>query len=229
MVHRVDHVQQLPRAFAIAERGERHRGPDRAVRVLAAVLAHAGHVAADVAGVRPALVERRIEQLDQLRARAAPGARRARPSPHASAPGRRRPTAPTSSARSNRSGIRRCWPSRAACRRRSRRGGTRRRPTRVPRAARAAARARSRSAAAKAVVAVPAARGRRTVAAPRTGRSRATRSRPCRGGRPGSCRRSSRRRPSAAGRARRSAGRAGPRATQCSYRLAVCIERPGRS
>ena len=44
-------VSELPGALAIAQRGERHRRPDRGVRVLAAVLAHAGHVAVDVAGI----------------------------------------------------------------------------------------------------------------------------------------------------------------------------------
>ena len=49
----------------IAQRRERHRRPDRGVRVLAAVLAHAGHVAPDVSRIQRRLVERRIEQLDQ--------------------------------------------------------------------------------------------------------------------------------------------------------------------
>src|SRR6185312_4156512 len=48
-----------------AEFREGHRGPDRGVGVLAAVLAHAGQVALDVAGVERGLVERRIEQLHQ--------------------------------------------------------------------------------------------------------------------------------------------------------------------
>ena len=171
MVHRVDHVHQLPCALAVAERGERHRRPDRGVRVLAAVLAHAGHVAADVARVRPALVERRIEQLDQPvlaphQARIQRVHRR-----RARVPARRRPTAPTSSARSSRSGIRRSRPSRAACRRRSRRAGTTRRPRRALRGAGAAARARSRSA--------PRRRRRRAGApAARTARSTSHRKKP---------------------------------------------------
>ena len=62
---RVDHGGELPRAPGIAQGGERHRRPDRPVRVLAAVLPHARHVAADVAGVQIRLVEGRIEQLDE--------------------------------------------------------------------------------------------------------------------------------------------------------------------
>ncbi len=44
-------------------------GPDRAMGVLAAVFAHARHVAADIAGVQLGIVEGRIEQLDQPRVR----------------------------------------------------------------------------------------------------------------------------------------------------------------
>ena len=130
----------------------------------------------------------------------------------ARAPDRRRRTAPTSSARSNRSGIRRCSRSRAACRRRSRRGGTTRRPSACCLDVRAQLRRLALAA------------RRRTASSPR---SRATSANclstsyrkkpsqtlsplPC--CRPGSCRRSSRRSPSAAGRARRSAGRARSRA-----------------
>src|SRR3546814_1239753 len=65
VVDRVDHAEQFPRARMVAEFGEGHRRPHRRVRVLAAVLAYAGHVAADVAGILRGLVERRIEQLHQ--------------------------------------------------------------------------------------------------------------------------------------------------------------------
>ena len=58
-------VVELPGALAIAQGREGHRRPDRAVRVLAAVLAHARDVAPDVAGVEIRPVEGRIEKLDQ--------------------------------------------------------------------------------------------------------------------------------------------------------------------
>ena len=61
----VDQREQLPRPLGIAHRGEGHDGPDGAVGVLAAIFAHAGDVALDVAGVEVRLVERRIEELDQ--------------------------------------------------------------------------------------------------------------------------------------------------------------------
>ena len=67
MVERIDHAQQFPGAFAIAELGECHRRPDCCVGVLAAVLAHTGYIATDVAGIVHGRVEWRIEQLDQLR------------------------------------------------------------------------------------------------------------------------------------------------------------------
>src|SRR3546814_1140651 len=59
VVYRVDHAEQVPRARVVAKFGEGHRRPHRGVGVLAAVLAHAGHVAADVAGILRGLVERR--------------------------------------------------------------------------------------------------------------------------------------------------------------------------
>ena len=63
MPHRCQHREQLPRTFGVVEGRERHRRPERGMRVLAAVLAHAGNVALDVARRRPRRVERRIEQL----------------------------------------------------------------------------------------------------------------------------------------------------------------------
>jgi hypothetical protein len=45
--------------------GEGHGGPDRGVGVLPAVFPHAGHVAADVAGIESGGVEGRVEQLDE--------------------------------------------------------------------------------------------------------------------------------------------------------------------
>src|SRR3546814_3576607 len=65
VVYRVDHAEQVPRARVVAKFGEGHRRPHRGVGVLAAVLAHAGHVAADVAGILRGLVERRVQQLHQ--------------------------------------------------------------------------------------------------------------------------------------------------------------------
>src|SRR3546814_1286432 len=50
VVYRVDHAEQVPRARVIAKFGEGHRCPYRGVGVLASVLAHAGHVAADEIG-----------------------------------------------------------------------------------------------------------------------------------------------------------------------------------
>jgi hypothetical protein len=52
------HAEKTSAAVAVAERGERHHGPERAMRVLAAVLADARRIAADVAGVDGA-VDRR--------------------------------------------------------------------------------------------------------------------------------------------------------------------------
>ena len=65
VVGRVDQGGQFPGAPAVAQGREGHGRPDGGVGVLAAVLAHAGHVALDVAGVQLRLVEGRIEQLDQ--------------------------------------------------------------------------------------------------------------------------------------------------------------------
>ena len=123
--------EQLPRPLAVAQFGERHGGPDRGMRVLAAVFAHAGHVALDVAGVHRRTCRTADRAAGSVRRRGAPGAGRAIPcacwrrsgAPHA---GKHRPAL----RRWSRSGIRRCRRSPAACRRRTRRGDTRRRPTR---------------------------------------------------------------------------------------------------
>ena len=50
---------------AVAERRLRHHRPDAGVRILAAVLAHAGRIGLDVAGARLGVGERRIEQADE--------------------------------------------------------------------------------------------------------------------------------------------------------------------
>ena len=103
--------------------------PERGVRVLAAVLAHARDVALDVAGI-----ERRARSNGGVSSRITRPSRRTRwartgvhrPLGAARAGPRRR--APPRTARSSRCGTPRSAPSRAACRRRSRRGDTSRRP-----------------------------------------------------------------------------------------------------
>ena len=128
---------------AVAHGGEGHDGPDGGVGVLAAVFAHAGDIAFDVAGIEVRLVERRIEQLDQAGRRGGRGGDRRSPWPCIDAlvragAGENRPALRDA----NRSGIPRWSPSRAACRRRSRRGDTTRRPSRALRCCRAAGRLR---------------------------------------------------------------------------------------
>ena len=108
--------------------GEGEHRPERGVRVLAAVLAHARHVALDVAGARASSCRTAASAAGSAGRRASPDARRPIPSPGARAPDRRRRRGRPTTARSRRCGTP-CSPStRAACRRRSRRGGTTRRP-----------------------------------------------------------------------------------------------------
>jgi len=60
----VDGIQdreQLVRLVAVSERREGHDGPDRGVRVLAAILTYPGWVALYVAGIEGSFVERGIE------------------------------------------------------------------------------------------------------------------------------------------------------------------------
>ena len=97
VVDGVEHVEQLDGLVAVAELRQGHHRPQCRMRVLAAVLAHAGQVALDVARIERGRVEGR--------------------------------GAPPSSARWSRCGIPRVAPNRAACRRRSTRGDTSRRPT----------------------------------------------------------------------------------------------------
>jgi hypothetical protein len=61
----VEHREQLDRAVAVAERGERDHGPDGSVRVLPAVLAHARRITLDVSRIGAAAVEGRSEQHDE--------------------------------------------------------------------------------------------------------------------------------------------------------------------
>src|SRR4029079_897686 len=65
VVKGVDHLRQLPGARIVAQRRERHRGPDRPMGVLATILPHTRHVAANVSGLEIGSIERRIEKLDQ--------------------------------------------------------------------------------------------------------------------------------------------------------------------
>ncbi len=47
----IEQREEFPRAFAFAHEGKGHGGPNRAVGVLAAVLAHARNVTFDVTGI----------------------------------------------------------------------------------------------------------------------------------------------------------------------------------
>ena len=67
VVDGIQHVEQLDRLVAVAELRQGPHRPQRRVRVLAAVLAHAGEVALDIAGLEGGLVERRGEQRDHAR------------------------------------------------------------------------------------------------------------------------------------------------------------------
>ena len=66
MVDRVDEVPKFHGAVAATLQRRRQRNPSGGVGVLAAVLADAGHVSFDVARLKGAFVERRVEQLDQF-------------------------------------------------------------------------------------------------------------------------------------------------------------------
>ena len=177
------------------------------VRVLAAILAHAGDVALDVAGIESRFVERRIEKLDRAERRGGPGGGRAAPWPDACRFG-------SPGAGENRPALRDGIDLAFRIGRRAERRAVVEVGAAIPLAVpavlfdiaaqpagfeRVACRRRRRRR--------RRGRGRRTASARRTGRTPARRSRPCRAGRPDSCRRSSRRSPSAASRARRSASR----------------------
>ena len=231
VVDRRQHVEQLPGASRVAQRARRPSRPDRGMRVLAAVLAHAGHIALDVAGIRVGV--------GRTADRAAGSAAASRPHQvlvpassiaRCARAGRPRRTAPTSSARSSRCGIPR-WPAEPSGVPSS--NQARRYHVAVPGvcfdgvAQRAASLSRQRSA--NACVAALAASVGELPRARRTGRRPATRSRPCPRRRPGSCRRSSRRSPSAAGRARRSAGRGRSRARSARRAWPDSADAVGRS
>ena len=60
VVDRIEHVKELDRLVAAAQRRDGHQDPDGGMGVLPAVLAHSGRIAADVAGVLARQVERRL-------------------------------------------------------------------------------------------------------------------------------------------------------------------------
>ena len=122
--YRIDHRQQLPCALMVAQQRESHRRPDRGVRVLAAVLAHARHIAFYITGIQGRLIKGRIEKLNQSRVAPDEMLIHRLHGLALALPERRRRTIPTSSAQSNRSGIRDCCGNRAANHHRNRRGDT---------------------------------------------------------------------------------------------------------
>ena len=65
MADRTQHREQFPCALHVLQHGEGHRGPDRGVCVLTAVLPDAGNVALDIPGLESRLVKRRLQQLDK--------------------------------------------------------------------------------------------------------------------------------------------------------------------
>src|SRR5205085_3560424 len=65
VIDRVEQREQFARMVAIAQERVGDQDPQRGVRVLAAVLAHARHVAFDVAGIERTLIKWRREEDDQ--------------------------------------------------------------------------------------------------------------------------------------------------------------------
>ena len=55
MIDRVEHREQLAGLVAVAQHREGHHRPDGAMRVLAAILANAGRIALDIAGIERVL------------------------------------------------------------------------------------------------------------------------------------------------------------------------------
>ena len=66
VMHGIEQIEKFPSAFVLAHEREGHRGPNGAVRVLAAILAHTGNIAFDVAGIERRFIKGRIEELDQF-------------------------------------------------------------------------------------------------------------------------------------------------------------------
>ena len=123
------------------------------MRVLPAVLADPGRIGLDVTGIRHRPVEWRGQQQDQAVVATHEICDPAPPSRAPLAPGPRHPRARSTSARSNRCGIRSLRPIRAACRRRSSRVDTSRHPSRAARARRASPAACERQLAARRLLA----------------------------------------------------------------------------
>jgi hypothetical protein len=65
-VDRVDEAEQLVRGVSAPQHRLREHDPQRGMRVLPAVLAHAGNVPFDVTGIRLGFVERRRQEQDEL-------------------------------------------------------------------------------------------------------------------------------------------------------------------
>src|SRR5258705_13272256 len=57
MVHRIEEREEFTGALAIAQHGKSDQGPERRVTILSPILAHARHVAFDVANIQLAFVE----------------------------------------------------------------------------------------------------------------------------------------------------------------------------
>ena len=66
VMNRIEQPEKFPRAIGFSLERESHRRPDRAMGVLAAILAHARDVAFDVTRIERRLVEGRSEELDQF-------------------------------------------------------------------------------------------------------------------------------------------------------------------
>ena len=66
MVDRVDQVPEFQGAVAVTLQRRRQHDPGGGMGVLTAVLADARHISFDVARLQGALVERRVEELDQF-------------------------------------------------------------------------------------------------------------------------------------------------------------------
>src|SRR2546430_13724917 len=66
MLHGIEQSEKLPGAFVLSHEREGHRSPNGAVSVLAAILAHTGNVAFDVAGIERRFIKGGIEKLDEF-------------------------------------------------------------------------------------------------------------------------------------------------------------------
>ena len=62
VMDRVDQVEHIPGAMAVAHFSKRHRGPDRRVRILPPVFPNAWHVPLDVSGIEFRGIKGRIQQ-----------------------------------------------------------------------------------------------------------------------------------------------------------------------